>query len=323
VSRLVKHVAGLCLSALLVAGCSNPLEEGCQYATGLTKKCSVAGDGKWAELPPGFPAEELSGSSDKQVAAAALALTVTATVEATAAPRVKVDDLDRFIISRYLLQYSDHGTSNDCLVADPNIRNHAYAELTAIDPATNRYRYLQLGPPSRLTSKVFEATLVAADIKVDLAAKFAKVLGDKDKGEAAAQVAFAAMKKRVASDFAAGTYRYVVVRSHPQVWQLLQKLRAIRPECEEFSKSVLVGIVVVGIYERKRLVEDATDASFSSDFEAGLTGIGLPAGSAATLTATARAVLSVKIQTSTRKLINVELDAPTIVPLCWKADKLP
>lgn len=302
-------------TASVVAACGKgPLVEGCQYASGLTDKCEVQGGGRWFETPPGFVVEELQGSDAKNAAGAALTREAEALDSAATslAARVSTDALDRFIISRYLLTYSDRGSINDCVVSgqrDAAMRYVAQQDGNGFSP------FLQLSPPSKLTSKVFESVFASTELKARLEADLTQTLGDPAEAKAVADIAFSAMRENLRTDLAVGTYRYVMIRSHPQVWDDLKQMGLLRDACT--GKSVTQGILVVGLDKRDQLVERATGANLRAALSGRVDGAKLDQA-----IATAEASLSAEIRRQSQRTISVTLDAPAIVPLRWKPDRM-
>lgn len=303
----------LLLVAVITSGCKDPLEEGCQYAAGLTKSCGVRQGGNWDRPVDGFAVEELGGDSLVTAAAEALSAETERLNRAVGplAARSTLDALDLFMLRRYLFMYAAPGSLNDCVL--PGKRDSIVAFVTAKDPSG--YLHLQYGPPSKLTAKVFESVFASAELRAKLETDLARVIPNAAEAKAAADAVFSAMRNQLSTDEALGVYRYLLVRSPSQLWPELQRKGFVSDECN--GKRVAQGVVVVGLDKRDRLVERATGANFKAELSGKVDAAKLDQ-----VVATAEATLSAEIRRQSNEMLKVTLDRPAIVPLRWKPDRM-
>jgi hypothetical protein len=308
--RSTPRLVALAASFLLLA-CpgGDPLTQGCRYATGLTSDCAADDGGTWRQLPGGFVTEQF-GQSDSVSAEITEDVRQLAAGNRTLAQRTRLDAFDRFIINRYLFSYSERNVVNDCISVEA--RERALAIITMTDSDGN-LAFLQIGAGSALTSRVFETLFASVELKAALETDLTQALGDPASAKVAASAAYNAMKQKLEQDVAVGTYRYITVRSFPELWRRLTAAGLINRDCD--GQSVGLGMVVVGLDKRDNIVERAT----GSDLRVALDGAVAPAKLTGAV-ATAQATLNAHIARQSQRSLTVTLDQPAVRPLRWKPD---
>ena len=315
-SRSVRVLSAFVL--LATAGCpffggKDPLIEGCEYAVGLTKKCNAADGARWFEMPAGYVTEQLASNDAAAASISDEVRKLAESPQAVSSQIQTVDAFDRLIVSRYLLSYSDRGAPIDCINFDA--RRRALDMITATD-SVGLPIYLQFGPRSKLTSRVFRSLFASAELKTQLEADLTQALGNAESAKIAANAAFNAMKKKLEEDVAVGTYRYVTVRSFPQLWRRLSDAGMLNQDC--VGRSIGQGIVVVGLDKRDLIVERATGVDLKAALQATVDAAKLNQAVAA-----AQASLNAQISMQSQRSLRVNLDHPAVRPLRWKPDIAP
>ncbi|RYG18160.1 hypothetical protein EON82_22975, partial [bacterium] len=257
------------VAVILLVGCKNPLHEGCKYATGLTEKCGVERGGDWFKVPHGFSAEDLGDEAtetENRAVEQLEALTQSPQVpetETDAGPAAKrpLDSLEQYAAATYLLHYTDGNSPETCIMFDDAKRKAAYELLTSRDQS-GYYNFLSLGTRSSLSSKVFESTFFAADVRGKLEAEFKQRISDSAKAKLAADAAFSAMTQNIRSEFSAGVYRYLVLKNKNALWGELARQGLLKEDCRGKKKSVSLGIVLVALHKNTYLSEKTLGINF-------------------------------------------------------------
>lgn len=318
----------VCIAAvILLAGCKNPLEEGCKHATGLTAKCGVASGGDWYKVPDGFSAEELGadvsqpeGQAAEQLEAISKSPPTSETpADAKAASQRPLEPIEAYAAARYLLHYTAGNSPETCIVFDDVKRKAAYELLTSRD-TNGYYKFLSLGARSSLTSKVFESTFFSAEVRGKLEAEFKQHINDSAKAKLAADAAFNVMTQNVRNEFSAGVYRFMSLRYPKDLWGELDKKGLLKDDCRGRKKSISQGIVLVALHKSTYLSEQTLGVNFEAAVTAAVPD--MQPAVAAQVKAAVQAQLAVTIRKELQKKYSVTLDRPALIPLTWKPDKM-
>lgn len=307
---------------VLLLGCTDPLREGCRYATGLDVSCKPS-DGRWcntqgeigcAGLPVpaiALPAGSESTKADEEIRQLGKALSSSG-ISKTGA---EVDFVEQLIIRRLLFMYPSRGTLNDCIKA--NRRDEAMDVILSRD--ASGYRYLNRGPASAVKSSQFESEYVSAKLRAAVDARLKEEVKDPVKLKATADVVLGILTKNVRSDFAAGQYRSLSLVSHQQLWEELTCKNLVRDDCSAEQALTNLGVSVAILASNDSLVDSSIGVNFETKVAAEL---GITPEQAARIKLAVQAELAISIEKTTQKSLSVSLTTPALVPLTWKSDTL-
>lgn len=311
------------LAATLAFSCRDPIRDGCKFATGMNAACKPS-DGDWIDVrgepfKSKFPVSPIMLAVDAEKPAAEdinsslRALGAVESVKRNFSPAADVDAVEKLMLRRFLLMYPARGTINDCLLSG----NRERALTIMLRKDASGYVFLDRGPISAMNSSVFESDYVSAKIRTEIEAKFSQQIKDPAKLTAAVDATFSLITKNVRSDFVAGHYRSLSLRSHQQLWEELVHAKVVRDDCTNHQALVSVGLSVATLASRETLADSAIGTNFDAALSAA---VGGDAALAATLKASAKAVIKVAIETTSKERLQVSLDTPALVPLAWKPD---
>ncbi len=312
----------LSLLAGLNACRTNPIRQGCRNANGLDKSCGVSQGGRWFKPADGMIAEELrqdalKGTFRVQLRSLDSLRAFPTTSSITRSATVDVDAVDDFLIDRYLYHASYSGALETCLRTDATKLAEARKLIRQRD-TNGYYTFLQLGPVSSLSSRQLSAALASLDVKATLESDFSRVLNNTQQAKAAADVAYRTMRRSTEQDFAAGMYRYIMMKNPGAAWTALLEIDAVRPECKDRSRSIGQGMVVALLTDRKQFVEQTTGTDLAAKF---VSELGVSNEVAKQLDLAAKATVEAQVKREATRTLRTELESPAVIPLRWKADR--